>query len=390
MAGGKPPFRDQSLVGVLRSLARSLGRRPRSAVGPLSGATSGEQGTSAQTSVWTPPMIMATVALLIVIVVSVVVLQRVYSTSTASPNPLGSGSIVPTSIPTAIPVKLVVSPGTPITPTTVLGGADAESTLLAPQEAVQASDGLIYVADTGNHRVAVLNKNGKLVRTITKSARGALLSSPSSLVLTPDGHLVVLDSDTGIVLEYTTNGALVNSSSRAVPLIHARGIAVDAQGQIYVADPATNSIFTLDTGLNIVHQETASPDGGKTFLFQQPTAVAPAPGGGMYVVDGQIGALDLFSADWQLQHTWPLAITDTLHSPRVLPLADGRVLATDPADNKLLLFTPGVVQPAFYALNTVPGPLAAPLGIASASKHRVLLTCTGANQLWLAAIPGVV
>ncbi|MGH2347713.1 MAG: NHL repeat-containing protein, partial [Chloroflexota bacterium] len=280
------------------------------------------------------------------------------------------------------------APGTPITPTTILGGADAASTLLAPQEAVHGSDGLIYVADTGNHRVAVLNGHGKLVRSITKSAHG-LLSAPSSLAFTPDGHLVVLDSDTGFVLEYTMKGKLVAGSSRSVPLVHARGLAVDAQGRIYVADPATDSIFTLDSGLNIVHQETASPDGGKTFLFQQPTAVAPAPGGGMYVVDGQIGALDLFSADWQLQHTWPLAITDTLHSPRVLPLADGRVLVTDPADNKLLLFTPGVVQPAFYALNTVPGPLAAPLGIAWTTKHRLLLTCTGANQLWVVTIPGV-
>lgn len=200
--------------------------------------------------------------------------------------------------------------------------------------------------------------------------------------------MVVLDSDSGFVMEYTTKGKLVTSSPRSVPLVHARGISVDSQGQVYVADPATDSIFTLDSGLNIVHQETASPDGGKTYLFQQPTAVAPVPGGGFYVVDGQVGQLDRFTATWQFVRSWPLAITDTLHSPRVLPLTNGRVLVTDPSDSKLLLFSPDATQPTFYALNTVPGPLPSPLGLSAMGK-KLLLTSTGANQLWVLTIPGL-
>ncbi len=353
MASGKPPFRNQSVLGILRTFGRSLFRSGSAASAPLGKGPDGAP-TAAPPSIWTPPMIVATTALVIVIVVSIIVLQRVYSSDSATPNPLSPTAFLPTPAATPIPVPLQVVAGTPITPTTILGGANAASTLLGPTEAVRGPDKLYYVADVGNHRVAVLNGKGKLVRSITTGSQGPLLS-PSSLAFTPDGHLVVLDSDTGFVTEYTPQGRLVTSSPRSVPMLHARGLSVDSQGQVYVADPATDSIFTLDSGLNIIHQETASPDGGKTYLFQQPTAVVPAPGGGFYVVDGQVGQLDLFTATWQLIRTWPLAISDTLHSPRVLPLADGKVLVTDPSDNKLLLFTPDATQPTFYALNSRAG-----------------------------------
>jgi DNA-binding beta-propeller fold protein YncE len=181
----------------------------------------------------------------------------------------------------------------------------------------------------------------------------------------------------------------VGSSSPAVPFVHARGIAIDNLGQVYVADPAANAIFTMDSKLNLIHQETASPDGGKTFLFQQPTAVAPVSGGFLYVVDGQNQRLDLFNASWQLQQTWPLAVSDTQHSPRVLPLANGQALVSDSMHDKLLLYSSGQLQPAIYALNTQAGPPAAPLGIARAGSHRLLITATGANQLWVVPLPGV-
>jgi len=378
MPGRKPRFRDQSFLGILRGFGRSAGRAPGSR-GPA---------PSGQPPFWSPPMLVASAALVIVIVVSILVLAHVYSSGTTAPAALPLGTTAPQALPTAAMPKLAMSVGTPITPTTMLGGGNSASTLLAPQEALLGSDGLYYVADTGNHRVAVLNSHGSLVRQILNGPSGPL-QAPASLAFTHDGHLLVLDSDSGLVLEYTMADKLLATSSRAVPFIHARGLAVDAQGQIYVADPATDGIFTLDTGLNVVHQQTASPDQGKTFLFQQPTAVAPAPGGLLYVVDGQNQRLDLFNATWQLQESWPLAITDTLHSPRVLPLANGQALVSDAVDNKILLYSPDQLQPAAYSLATVAGPAAGPLGIAAAGHHRLLVTASGANQIWLVPVPGV-
>ncbi len=378
MPGRKPRFRDQSFLGILRGFGRSAGRAPASR-GPA---------PSGQPPFWSPPMIVASAALVVVIVVSILVLAHVYSSGTAAPSPLAAGTAAPQALPTAAMPKLAVSAGMPITPTTMLGGGNPASTLLAPQEALLGSDGLYYVADTGNHRVAVLNSHGSLVRQFLNGPAGPL-QSPASLAFTHDGHLLVLDSDSGLVIEYTKAGKVVTTSSKAVPFIHARGIAIDTQGQVYVADPATDGIFTLDAGLNLIHQQTASPDEGKTFLFQQPTAVAPAAGGLLYVVDGQNQRLDLFNASWQLQEGWPLAISDTLHSPRVLPLANGQALVSDAVDNKILLYSPAQLQPTVYSLATVAGPPAGPLGIAAAGHHRLLVTASGANQIWLVPVPSL-
>ncbi|HXT35151.1 MAG TPA: hypothetical protein VN837_06200, partial [Chloroflexota bacterium] len=131
-------------------------------------------------------MIVASAALVVVIVVSIIVLAHVYSSGTSAPSALPLSTAEPKAVPTAAMPKLAVAAGTPITPTTMLGGGNQASTLLAPQEALLGSDGLYYVADTGNHRIAVLNSQGSLVRQILNGPSGSL-QSPASLAFTHDG-----------------------------------------------------------------------------------------------------------------------------------------------------------------------------------------------------------
>jgi hypothetical protein len=67
----------------------------------------------------------------------------------------------------------------------------------------------------------------------------------------------------------------------------------------------------------------------------------------------------------------------------MLALPDGRVLATDPRDSKLLVYAPDAIQPRIYAL----GAAHVPLGIALDGPSKLLITCSGSNQVLIATIP---
>jgi DNA-binding beta-propeller fold protein YncE len=394
MERGKPPFRDQSLGGIVLSMARALLRPPQARYRAVSAASpQGEEGgtpapvPSGSAGSRPVALIISVIALLIVIVVSIVVLVRVFASANETPAAItGTG---PTSQPTSAVVgttaSLVVPTGVPITPTVLVGNTTSgPAALLAPQEAVQGRDGLIYVADAGNHRVAVFSRAGKLMRSITNGQKGALLA-PFSLAFTPAGHLLVLDSDAGQIIEYGANGEVLQATSKALPLMHARGIATDAAGQVYVADPAENAVYTLAPDLSLAHAEPAAVPGAPD-RYDQPTAVAVGPNGFLYVVDSQNSRLDEFSSTWSLVRSWPLAITDSQHSPRILPLPDGRIVVSDARDSKLLLYSGAAEQPDGFNLPVTSAVPLQPLGIALHTA-QLLITCNGSNQILLATLP---
>jgi DNA-binding beta-propeller fold protein YncE len=243
----------------------------------------------------------------------------------------------------------------------------------------------MYIADTGNRRVVILDGRANFVGAITTGASGPL-QAPYSLAESADGHLIVLDSDAGRVLEYDASGKLVRESDPALGLIHSRGIAVDREGHVLVADPAANAIDTLGSDLSLLHQQAAELPGG-TPLFNQPSAVAVGPDGSIFVVDSQNNRLIQFTATWQEVRSWPIVVPDTLHSPRVVPLPDGRVVVSDPRDGKLLLYAPSALQPAVYDLPTGAGaPM--PLGISMDRNGKLLVACSGINTVLEVTTPG--
>jgi DNA-binding beta-propeller fold protein YncE len=218
------------------------------------------------------------------------------------------------------------------------------------------------------------------------------LLSPFGLAITPSGHLFVLDSDRGQVIEYAagrTGSAVPQlASDTVIGLLHARDLALDAAGHILVADPASNSVVTLAADLTLLHQQPNRAANGVD-LFEQPDAVAAGPNGSIYVVDSQNNQLKQYSSGWTLLRSWPLIATDTLHAPHVLPLSGGRVLVSDPPDGKLLLFTATSNLPRAFTVAIQPGSPAVPLGLARSGPSTVLVTCNGSNQVLEVRVAGL-
>jgi sugar lactone lactonase YvrE len=127
----------------------------------------------------------------------------------------------------------------------------------------------LYVADLKGHMVRVYNKaDRKLLFTIPRDPKGATnkLFAPTNLALDPKGRLLVSDTGAFAVRVYDLEGNYLNTIGQqgVAPGLFARpkGIAVDRNELVYVADAATQVV------------QIFAPDGKLLMFFGQPETSA--------------------------------------------------------------------------------------------------------------------
>ncbi len=118
-----------------------------------------------------------------------------------------------------------------------------EGTFNLPKDAVIGKDGLIYVVDSGNFRVSVLDQDGNHVRSFGKiGLEYGKFSRPKGISLDPDGNIYVIDAGFGNFQIFNKEGQLLmfigersSRGDRAEYMLPA-GIDVDEDGRVYVVD----------------------------------------------------------------------------------------------------------------------------------------------------------
>lgn len=153
------------------------------------------------------------------------------------------------------------------------------------------ANGNLYIADTGNNRVVeipnAVGAPGAQATILPSSMKlgGTALSGPTGLAVGADGVLYV--SDTGNNRVVTYNPANGVTSVRAVGLNHPAGIAVNAADTLYVANAGTGSggnVEVFPGGGGAVTKLT--PSGVTT-----PVSVAVDASGSVLISDGPTGAI---------------------------------------------------------------------------------------------------
>lgn len=82
------------------------------------------------------------------------------------------------------------------------------TTLSSPSDVCQGPDGRIYVADTGNNRVVVLDTSFRLVRHI-ETFSGDTFNNPQGVFVSRENILYVADTDNQRIVSLTTAGDLI-------------------------------------------------------------------------------------------------------------------------------------------------------------------------------------
>ena len=126
--------------------------------------------------------------------------------------------------------------------------------LLYPNDVLVHNSGLVYVADSWNHRIAVFSQEGELVHTFGSKGGGkGELQHPSELATSPDGrHLYVSDQGNHRVQVFTLEGQYVREFGTGHLKIP-RDLAVTSDGSVLVADNGYNRIAVFDKKGELVH-----------------------------------------------------------------------------------------------------------------------------------------
>ncbi|HSZ24538.1 MAG TPA: NHL repeat-containing protein [Cytophagaceae bacterium] len=175
--------------------------------------------------------------------------------------------------------------------------------------AIDAS-GNLYIADTGNHLIRKITPTG-IVSTVAGTAgvagntngtgTAASFNYPSSIAIDASGNLYVADSfnnlirkidPSGVVTTLAGSGAVgsTNAIGIAASFNQPSGVAIDASGNLYVADSYNNLIRKIDP-LGAVTTlagtgSIGSTNGDATVAsFNYPCSVAVDASGNVYVGD---------------------------------------------------------------------------------------------------------
>lgn len=154
----------------------------------------------------------------------------------------------------------VVIPHAYIPENILVSGDMGTEPLAAPSDVVTDGAGTIYIADTGNNRIVVLNKDFQFERELTGFTADGVeetFSEPRGLFVAEDGSLYVADTGNGRIVQFTgsleyvrTIGAPVTTLLPEDFVYQPKALAVDASGNLYVV--------AIDANMGLIR---FSPDG---------------------------------------------------------------------------------------------------------------------------------
>jgi sugar lactone lactonase YvrE len=194
-------------------------------------------------------------------------------------------------------------------------GALPEASFRAPADVVEAADGRLFVVDSEDGTIRVVDRPQDEVTTFVTG-----LAGPRGLAIAPNGHVWVSDTDANGVVEYTADGTVVrryghpglqpgffDGSPTSARFDQPWGLACAPDGTIYVADRGNHAIRQIDPDGSI---STYAGDGGmgsgngdgegSAAQFNGPTDLALDGDGTLYVADTgnhRIRRIDRFGTD---------------------------------------------------------------------------------------------
>ncbi|MBN2387753.1 MAG: TIGR03663 family protein [Anaerolineales bacterium] len=274
----------------------------------------------------------------------------------------------------------------------------------SPRGVAVAPDDSLYVADSRNHRIQHFSADGQFLdswggfaQTAIEVAPLGTFNEPWGVAVSPDGERVyVTDTWNHRVQVFTSSGTPLTAwgypgfDQIADPYGYwgPRGIAVDSQGRVYVADTGNKRILIYDAdGLYLTQFGTAGMGAGQ---FDEPTGVAVGPDGRVYVADTWNRRIQVFTPDagglvfipvgqWDITGWYG----DSLDNKPFLTVdAFGRVFVTDPGLGRVLEFTDqGLFVRAWGDLGFGPESIGIAAAVAVDSQGRVWVTDAGNHRL---------
>jgi DNA-binding beta-propeller fold protein YncE len=194
----------------------------------------------------------------------------------------------------------------------------APGDFFGPRDVAVTSDE-IYVVDTGNERVQVFAYDGTFRRAFGGygTELGKLIE-PVGIAIGPDGRIYVADSGNARIAVFATDGTPLT----ALPVDAWAGhaffepyLTFDSFGNLYATSSATGSVEVFDR--NGQHRESLTEINGEQ--LQEPTGITTAPDGAILITDKGRHAVFRYVPPPEEEETGDLAPASPVASPQSSP-----------------------------------------------------------------------
>jgi len=205
-----------------------------------------------------------------------------------------------------------------------------------PAGVVVDDDGMVYVADTGNHRVVVLDEEGNF--DFAWGEEGMDEGQFAEIVdidITPEGDLAVLDAARQVISFWTPDGEWLYEIGDELALYHPRGFGISDEGYLFIADTGGGRVVWSDEDGRILGSFGRD---NPQFGAGQPTDAAGNDDGFIFVPDPTTGLFWQIQIDAGVMDAGPGPRSNTVESPHVAIAEDGNIFLTDPENGRVLVF----------------------------------------------------
>ncbi len=180
--------------------------------------------------------------------------------------------------------------------------------LAYPRAIASDAAGALYVTNTGNDRIDVFDRTGRLLRSFGLSGRGSSqFNTPLGITADRNGFRAVADSVNGRVTLLNADGTVASvwGSPAPGPTILRQPVAVafDAAGNAYVLDQRRARIFVFARGTGLPARTIASQGSGPAQLLS-PSAIAIDDRGIITVADTANQRIAHFRIDGLYLGSW--------------------------------------------------------------------------------------
>lgn len=210
---------------------------------------------------------------------------------------------------------------------------------------------------------------------------GGTISSPHGIAVTAQGTVYIADSGNSRIIQVLRNGtaSVLNITGLSTPLLVPRGLAITDAGVLYIADYGNGRIVSVD------------PTGAATVLdmagltLSGPSSVAVAPNGTIYVSDtGNNRLIRILSGGSAAVYT-PTGAATTFSGPTGLAVdTSGNLYVADTGADRIVQVTPGgsgSVVAAGATLNN-------PQGVALDSYGNLYIADTNSGTIYQVSASG--
>ena len=178
-------------------------------------------------------------------------------------------------------------------------GVGSRAAFSTPSGLALAADGSVYLADTGNHAIRRIARDGYVSTLagdgtpgyIDGPAHQARFNGPIGIAVAPDGRIVVADSYNDRIRMIDPSGAVSTLAGSGRPGAEdgvadgasfdtPTGIAIDARGVLVVADTGNDIVRTIDRNGHVT-----TPSWTQRVSFFRPLGIAIGPDGELFVAD---------------------------------------------------------------------------------------------------------